>query len=180
MEGVLAVVTNFAANFEPKYWAYCNGQILPINANQALFSLLGTTYGGNGTTTFALPDLRGRTVVSAGPGPGPGLSPYSLGQRAGGETVTLTTNNLTAHAHSGTIVMNLQANSDDGIDPAANAGYPSRFTGAYSPTANGTMLNPTYNVVIGSAGGSQPMPVLSPFLGMNYIICTQGLYPSRN
>jgi microcystin-dependent protein len=99
MEGVLAVVTCFAADFAPKNWALCSGQILQISTNQALFSLLGTTYGGNGIQTFGLPDLRGRTPVSAGQGPG--LSNYNLGQVTGAESVTLTTPNLPSHIHTG-------------------------------------------------------------------------------
>ena len=178
MEGTIAVVTNFAADFAPKNWAFCNGQSLPISTNQALFSLLGTTYGGNGVNNFNLPDLRGRTAVSAGQGPG--LSNYTLGQQSGIEAVTLLPGNLPPHLHDGGINLQLQASMDDGIDPSANGGYPSRFTGAYATAANGTMQNPTYATTIGNAGGSQPADIRSPYLGMNYIICLMGVFPSRN
>src|SRR5438045_6226416 len=97
MDGVLAYVTLFAGNFAPRAWALCNGQILAISQNTALFSLLGTTYGGNGQTTFALPDLRGRVPLH--PGQGPGLAPRSLGETAGTENVTLSTNQMPQHAH---------------------------------------------------------------------------------
>src|SRR5436189_142599 len=107
MEGVIAVVTCFAADFAPKNWAFCNGQLLAISTNQALFSLLGTTYGGNGVQTFGLPDLRGRTPVS--PGQGNGLSNYALGQSAGAESVSVTGNNMPAHNHNGNITLQLDA-----------------------------------------------------------------------
>lgn len=181
MEGTMAVVTCFAADFAPKTWALCNGQILAIAQNQALFSLLGTTYGGNGVTTFALPDLRGRTMVS--PGQGNGLSNYTLGQPAGAENVTLTLNNLPNHAHTGPANMYLQADASPGGDSNAEFNYPANYTNAYAPSAtNGvTMLSPAYtNAQIGVAGGSQPASILSPYLTVNYIICLQGIFPSRN
>lgn len=180
MEGVLAVVTCFGGSFAPRGWAFCNGQILAINTNQALFSLLGTTYGGNGQTTFALPDLRGRTVVSQGPGPG--LSPYSLGQKSGAESVTLTVNNLPAHVHNGPITLQLQADSSPATDPAPDFNYPANFPNAYvtAPVAGVNMLPPSYTGTINNAGSGQPVPVLAPYLALNYIICLQGLFPSRN
>jgi len=94
----IGMIVMFGGNFAPRSWAFCSGQILPIAQNTALFSILGTTYGGNGQTTFALPDLRSRVPIH--PGQGPGLSPYSLGQQGGVETVTLTTNQMPAHNHS--------------------------------------------------------------------------------
>src|SRR5688572_18111229 len=97
MDEFIAIIKMFGGNFAPRGWALCNGQILSIAQNTALFSLLGTTFGGNGQTTFALPDLRGRVPIH--PGQGPGLSNYSLGQQAGTETVTLTINNMPAHGH---------------------------------------------------------------------------------
>jgi microcystin-dependent protein len=178
MEGVLAVVTCFAANFNPRFWAFCNGQLLVINQNTALFSLLGTTYGGNGTTTFALPDLRGRTAISAGQGPG--LSNYTLGQSSGAASISLLPTNLPPHIHNGAITLQLPASQNDGIDPTPNSGYPARFTGAYATTANATMQDPAYNATIGNAGGGQPLGIRSPFLAMNYIICLSGIFPSRN
>ena len=178
MQGVLAVVTCFAGDFAPRFWALCSGQILPIAQNTALFSLLGTTYGGNGQTTFALPDLRGRVPVSQGQGPG--LSNYNLGQQSGAEAVTLLQSNLPAHAHNGASTFQLQASSDDGADPTPNDGFPSRFTGAYAASTNAAMLAPEYAGTINNAGASQPLPVRSPYLGINYIICINGIFPSRN
>ena len=178
MEGVLAVVTCFAADFAPKNWALCNGQLAQISTNQALFSLLGTTYGGNGVQTFGLPDLRGRTPVSQGQGPG--LSNYTLGQVSGAETVTLTTNNLPPHIHSGAVTLQLEADSNEGSQASPEAACPAGLGGAYADAPNGTMLPPVYAATIGNAGNSQPVSILSPYLAINYIICLFGIFPSRN
>lgn len=180
MEGTMAVVTCFAGNFAPRNWAYCSGQIMSISTNQALFSLLGTTYGGNGQTTFGLPDLRGRAPVSAGQGLG--LPPFSLGQLTGTETVTLNASNLPPHVHTGPSVFKLSVDSTDGTVAEPDYNYPAGLAGAYNTTQNGTMLEPTYpnTSVINPNGGSQPMPIRSPYLGMNYIICLFGIFPSRN
>jgi len=178
MEGVIAVVTCFAANFPPKYWAFCNGQILQISTNQALYSLLGTTFGGNGTTTFALPDLRGRTPVSAGQGSG--LAPYNLGQAAGAESVVLNTANLPPHNHNGQVNLQLQADSNDGSQTSVEFACPAALSGAYAKTPTGSMVAPAYVGVIGNAGNSQPVSILSPYLAINYIICLTGIFPSRN
>jgi microcystin-dependent protein len=178
MEGVMAVVTCFAGNFNPKSWQPCNGQILPISTNQALFALIGTTYGGNGVNTFGLPDLRGRTAVSTGQGPG--LPPFVAGQMAGSEHITLTVQNLAPHNHNGNATHSLPANTDPGIDPTPNNGYPSSFTGAFGlpASANATMIAP--NVTIGITGNSAPVDIRTPYLAINYIICVQGIFPSRN
>jgi len=179
MQGTMAVVTCFAADFAPKYWALCNGQILSIAQNQALFSLLGTTYGGNGTTTFALPDLRGRTVVSQGAGPG--LANYSLGQKAGAETTTLIASNIPSHQHVGPSNFYLQADNLPGGDGSAEYNFPANFNNAYAPnpTASVNMLEPAYTGVINPIG-AQPLPILMSYLAINYIICMQGIFPSRN
>lgn len=181
MEGIMAVVTCFAGDFAPKAWAFCNGQILSIAQNQALFSLLGTTYGGNGTTTFALPDMRGRTAVSIGQGPG--LSGYVLGQKSGNESVTLTIANMPPHVHTGPANFKLDADSTVSADPAPDFNYPGPYANAYAPapTPGVTMLPPAYpSATIGSAGNGQPVPLLTPYLAINYVICTQGIFPSRN
>src|SRR5437868_10873352 len=141
-------------NFSPKGWAFCNGQIHAINQNQALFSILGTTYGGNGQTTFALPDLRGRTVVSAGQGQG--LPNYDLGEKTGAESATLNATNLPIHTHNGQVNLTMGASSDDGTDTTPNDGYPARFTGAYATSGNIAMLSPEYQGTLSNAGGSQP------------------------
>lgn len=179
MEGVIGVVSCFAADFAPKNWAFCNGQLLAISQNQALFSILGTTYGGNGTTNFALPDLRGRTAVSAGQGPG--LSSYNLGQKTGSESVTLTSANLPPHTHNGTVNnLQLQADSNDGSQNSVEFAYPAALAGAYAATPNTTMKAPTISATIGNTGNGVPMNTLSPYLVINYIICLYGIFPSRN
>ena len=180
MDGVLAVITCFGGNFEPRNWAFCSGQIMAISQNQALFSLLGTTYGGNGTTTFALPDLRGRTPVSSGQSPGG--SNYALGQMSGSENVTLNINNLPAHSHNGNVTLSQNADSSDGsVNRAANT-FPASYAGAYSAAATPgvTMATPGYAATIGNAGNGQPIAIRAPYLGVNYIICLNGIYPTRN
>ena len=168
-------------NFAPKGWAFCNGQFLPINQNQALFSILGTTYGGNGQTSFALPDLQGRTPI--GRGQGPGLADYILGQAGGRENATITTNQLPSHTH------NLTAYAGGGT-----TGTPSGTTYLAAGPITGSGPNAsqlkTYatngpNVVMGpgsttNTGGDQPMPTLSPYLTMFWIIATEGIFPTRN
>ena len=180
MEGTLAVITCFAGDFAPRGWAFCNGQVLAINTNQALFSLLGTTYGGNGQTTFALPDLRGRVPISQGQGPG--LSSYTLGQVGGSASITLTTANLPSHNHNGNVQLSMQAESGNANETAPDGFYPAQFPAAYgtTPVSGIVMRAPTYTATIQNAGSNQPLPLMPPYLGMNYVICLQGIFPSRN
>jgi microcystin-dependent protein len=154
-------------NFAPRGWALCNGQILPIAQNTALFSLLGTTYGGNGQTTFALPDLRGRVPISSGQGPG--LSSYDLGEVGGVEAVTLNNNEMPAHQHG------VNANSGDPNDSSPQNSFPAG-SGSYNTAANTTM---NQNMV-GISGGSQPHENRQPYLTLNWIIALEGIFPSRN
>jgi microcystin-dependent protein len=168
-EPFLSEIRMFSFNFPPKGWAFCNGQFLPINQNQALFSLLGTTYGGNGQTTFALPDLRGRVPVH--PGQGPGLSSYSLGQAGGTETETLTVNQMPAHTHN---VSPAATNDVQTTNRPGNA-VPARG-GAYAGTGGEKMAG----TPSGQAGASQPHSNLQPHLALNYIIAIEGIFPSRN
>lgn len=150
--------------FVPRGWAACDGQLLPIAQNQALFALLGTTYGGNGMTTFALPDLRGRSPIHVGKGQG--LNEFTLGQTAGSETVTLTTSNLPSHAH-GTKYASEQTTDRPGPDvfPAPGGSYgPASSEG--SPTA--------------AVGEGLPVESRSPVLAMRYIIALEGIFPSRD
>jgi microcystin-dependent protein len=159
----LAEIRIFSFNFPPKGWALCNGQVLPINQNQALFSLLGTTYGGNGTTTFALPDLRGKMPLHVG-------NTFVLGQVGGQESHTLIMSEMPAHTH--------QAN---GSSTVANLGDPTgnlwaAGNGAYSPTPN-TNMNPA---CLPNVGGSQPHQNMSPYLTVEFCIALQGIFPSRN
>lgn len=153
--------------FAPKGWMFCEGQLLPINQNTALFSLLGTTYGGNGQTTFALPDLRGRVAVHFGQGPG--LSNYVQGEVTGNEAITLTTPELPAHAHSVLTSKDEQTtNRPDGAYPTIGGIYASTQDGA-APMAPG-----------GNTGGNQPHPNIQPLLVMNFVIAVEGIFPSRN
>ena len=183
MEGTIAEIRMFAGNFAPRDWAFCQSQILSIAQNTALFSLLGTTYGGNGQTTFALPDFRGRIPV--GPGQGPGLSQYNLGQLAGSETNTIANVNFPAHSHpfSGAVTMPATAVAGNADTPQGN--YPASLAGTdmYATTNNGSgMGNMQLALVATPAGQASPTPVnnIQPVMGMNYIICMFGIYPARN
>jgi microcystin-dependent protein len=168
----LAAIFLFAATFAPRGYAFCNGQLLSIAQNTALFSLIGTTYGGNGTTNFALPDLRGRVAVHAGQGPG--LSDYVLGQSAGSENTTLLVTNLPQHNHS--LIATSQAGSTS--DPTgAYLGNTGALDREYN--TSGTLVNMNAGAV-GLAGGSQPFNNLQPYLVVNFIIALEGIFPSRN
>jgi microcystin-dependent protein len=157
----------FGGNFAPRGYALCNGQLLSIAQNTALFSILGTTYGGDGVQTFGLPDLRGRTPVHAGQGPG--LSPYTLGQNGGSESVVLATNELPNHNHQINVGSAETTNAPSGALLAQNGSY---ATG--SPT--GQMAN---NAVAGT-GSNLPHANIQPYLTVNFIIALQGVFPSRN
>jgi len=161
----LSEIRIFSFNYAPQGWAQCNGQFLPINQNQALFSLLGTTYGGNGQTTFALPDLRGRVPMHNG-------NSLTLGQKAGEEAHTLTMSEMPAHTHQ------MKGSPDNPtVAPPTNNFWASNtsFT-PYGPVAD-TAMSPQS---IGNAGGSQPHENRSPFLTLNCCIALQGIFPSRN
>ena len=172
MDPILGSILLFAGNFEPLGWAFCNGQLLSIAQDTALFSLLGTTYGGDGQTNFALPDLRGRVPIHFGQGPG--LSNYDLGQSGGAENTTLTLNNLPPHNHS------LNAVSEAGSTSAPAGAYLGN-TGALDKEYNTTGTVVTMNAgAIGATGQSQPFDNLPPYLAINYVIALQGIFPSRN
>jgi len=183
MEGTIGEIRMFAGTFAPKNWAFCQNQLLPISQNTALFSILGTTYGGNGQTTFALPDFRGRVAVGAGTGPG--LANVQLGQQSGTPTVTLLTTNMPAHNHaftngSATVPCSTAAGNAD--SPAGNipAGSATDENYAAPGAANGNMNPLAVSGTVGVAGGSQPFSIMQPYLGMNYVICMFGIFPSRN
>ena len=172
MEPFLGSLMIFAGNFAPRGWAFCNGQLLSIAQNTALFSLLGTTYGGDGVTTFALPDLRGRAPIHFGQGPG--LSNYVLGEASGTENVTLVISNLPAHSHT----VNASIRGDGSRSPTNNLlASPAPDTNLYTATAADTTMNPT---MIGPTGGSQPFNNMQPFLTLNYCIALEGIFPSRS
>lgn len=184
MEGYIAEIRLFAATFAPRNWAYCRGQILAISQNTALFSLLGTTYGGDGRTTFALPNLASRVAV--GTGQGAGLSDISLGELGGAETVTLNITQIPSHNHTATGNVSPACVDASGDESSPNAAFPGNSTTTsgmlYSAAAaaTGSMGTSSANVTIQLAGGSQPHTNLQPYLGMNYIICMYGIYPSRS
>jgi microcystin-dependent protein len=181
MDGVIGYVTAFAGNFAPRNWAMCQGQIMAISQNTALFSILGTTYGGNGQTTFALPDLRGRTAVGAGQAPG--LSPYSLGQVGGVEFTVMTSNQMAAHTHPAVMKITPGANTTPDSDVPTNCVYASPVTGdqVYSGGASVAMKTYPGTLVTGnSPGGSSPFSTLHPVLALNYLVCLQGVFPARN
>jgi microcystin-dependent protein len=168
-EPFLGEIRIFPYNFAPRSWAFCSGQILAIAQNTALFSLLGTTYGGNGTTTFALPDLRGRVAVSSGQGPG--LSNYDLGQVGGTESVTLTQNQMPGHSHLASV------NNGAATSTRPNNQVPAQSTPAYAAAGDGSTFNPAF---IQNTGGGQPHGNVQPFLTLNFCIALEGIFPSRN
>lgn len=181
MEGTIAEIRMFAGNFAPRNWAFCASQILSIAQNTALFSLLGTTYGGNGQTTFGLPDFRGRVAV--GTGQGPGLPNVQLGEMAGTPTTTLLTTNMPAHNHTVTGTATLKANNDapNSTDPTGRYLAASNiYTNQAGDIANMNAGAMSLALTSGIAGGSQPFSIMQPYLGMNYIICLFGIFPSRN
>ncbi len=179
-EPFLGEIMIFAGNFEVRGWAFCNGQIISIAQNTALFAILGTTYGGNGQTTFALPDLRGRFPMHFGQGPG--LSPYDLGQQAGSETATLITSQMPAHAHTlGVSTDPGTTNSPGGNVLAVASGIIASSEGAVGVNAYGPSANAAAGSgAIGVAGGSQPHSIQNPYLALNFQIALEGIFPSRN
>jgi microcystin-dependent protein len=167
-EPFVAEIRIWALTFAPRGWAFCNGQLLPIAQNTALFSLVGTTYGGDGRTTFGLPNLQGRGPMH--PGRGPGLSDYRLGQQGGSATATLTEAQLPAHNHAMRAFPSAEVANPTATHGLGNAPM-YQTPGATSAMAAGTL---------GSTGGSQTHNNLQPFLGLNFCIALLGIYPSRN
>jgi microcystin-dependent protein len=165
----IAEIRIMGFGFPPRSWATCQGQLLPINQNQALFSLLGTTYGGNGTTTFQLPDLRGRAPVHAGQGPG--LSNISLGQISGQENVTLLTTQLPSHSHTASA-----SSAAPSVGSPANNAWATGGSASYASTGGASMSA----TALSTTGGSQPHPNIQPSLVVNFCIALVGIFPSRN
>jgi microcystin-dependent protein len=169
----------FAGNFAPKGWAFCDGQIMPISQNTALFSLLGTMYGGDGKSTFALPNLNGKVPI--GMGQGSGLSYYDEGQEGGQDNVTLMSSEMPAHAHTvtaGTVA--IPGYSGTGNTDSPENSYPANSTKSYSATTSGNMSSTANAVQLSVAGGNQPHNNLQPYLVVRYIIALQGIYPPRS
>lgn len=180
MNPFIGEIVMFGGNFAPRQWAFCDGQLLAISSNTALFSILGTTYGGDGRTTFALPDLRGRTPIH--PGHGPGLSTYRLGEIGGKEQETLTIATMPTHTHQAASDTNVNVSEDSGEDEPGD-----NFLGAgsvYSSTATaGAALNGgavTTASSLQNVGSGQSFPIIKPFGTANYIIALFGVYPSRS
>lgn len=163
-ETLIGEVKMFAGNFAPRGWMKCEGQLLPISQYSALFSILGTQYGGDGRTTFGLPDMRGR--VAMGTGTGPGLSPSNIGQMQGQENIILTSANLPAHNHT---VQQVQ-------------GEPVQVAQPTRGQREVTVIHPTGETTVqtGTTGNNQPVYNMQPSLSITYIICIEGIYPSRN
>jgi microcystin-dependent protein len=181
MEVFMGTIQAFGFNFAPVNWALAQGQIMGISQNSALFALLGTTYGGNGTTTFALPDLQGRLAI--GQGNGAGLSPYVIGERSGTENMTLLSSNLPPHSHQ------LNASSGSATSSSPSGQFLTAASGAdqdgnpvtvtiYGPATTPAVMNP--GSIGPGSGNSNPFSILQPFLAINYSICLYGIFPSRN
>ena len=201
---MIGEIRMFAGNFSPKNWAYCSGQLMTIAQNTALYSILGTSYGGNGTVTFGLPDLRGRVAVGAGQGQG--LSLVNLGELSGQTTTTLTTGNLPPHTHSivaptasisGSVSLQMNVNNNTGaqsspvnnylgVEQAGGALYNSASSGTDSLNANAITVTATdlkvdlSSLNLASSGAALPYSNMQPYLGIGYIICVYGYYPARN
>ena len=182
-EPFLAEIRIVGFNFAPRGWAFCDGQLLPINQNQSLYSLLGTTYGGDGRVTFGLPDLRGRVPIHMGNSNTPGSTFHSLGQRSGEENHTLSENELPAHSHS------LPASGDSATSgsltnpPNANnvlAGQPRRTPPFYTTPGSNSVNMRTGSIGASGGGSPQAHENMQPFLTIRYVIALQGLFPSRN
>jgi microcystin-dependent protein len=175
-EPFIAEIRIFAGNFAPRGWAFCDGQLLPIAQNTALFSLIGTTYGGDGRTTTALPNMQGRAPMH--PGRGPGLTARRLGERGGTDAVTLTEAQMAAHTHAANVSLSPGDDDDPQADAVLAAG-PTAATLLYAPSStalDGAMAPGA----LPNQGGGQAHTNLQPFLTLNFIIALVGLYPSRS
>lgn len=168
-EPYVGEIRMFAGNFAPRGWAFCDGQLLAVSQNDALFSLLGTIYGGDGRTTFGLPDMRGRIPLHMGQGPG--LSERRLGSKSGGETVTLTVNQMPSHGHTP------HARTTPGTQSTPQAAIPAEAP--FAIYAEEAQTSPMSNAAISYVGGSHSHTNLMPYLCVNFIIALFGIYPSR-
>jgi len=175
MDPFVAEIRMFAGNFAPQGWAFCNGQILPISQNTALFSLLGTNYGGDGKSTFGLPNLQGSAPLHVGgSGPGPGLSDHFLGETGGEQTVTLIESEIPPHSHTVNCSSGASSSSSPTNQTFGSGGGRGR-PAAYASGSN-VQMSPAATM---QAGGSNPHNNMQPFLCLNFIIALQGVYPPR-
>lgn len=201
MEGYIGTILPWAGTFAPRNWAFCAGQIMQIAQNQALYSIIGTYYGGDGRTTFVLPDLRGRAPVGAGQGPG--LTDYPLGTKYGTEQTTLNANQMPAHIHNNTLstaasaitvnvaIPSVSSSPANAITPTNSAilGKTTQATPIYSSATADTTLEPfnatgtvtpQVSITNAPAGAGLPVDNRQPLLALNFIICINGMYPARN
>jgi len=177
MEGFLGEVRMFAGNFAPRSWAFCEGQLLPISSNSALFSILGTIYGGDGRSTFALPDLRGRVPVGAGNGPG--LSDYREGAKGGRESGPITIAEMPSHNHSSSLKFNPSPTTDNPNNAFLSGAAVSNATAlSFNNSPDGAYNTDAF--VAGNVGGGQRTQFRQPWIAIYYIIALQGTYPSRS
>jgi len=180
MDPVLAEIQCFGGNFAPISYALCQGQLMSIAQNTALFSLLGTTYGGDGQTTFGIPDFRSRMPVGANGSAGPGLNQIQLGEMSGTENVTMLSLNMPAHVHTlNAAKIAVNGSGGDSASPvgAVLASHGTAYAESFGANQN---LAPSISGNVAIAGGSQSFPIRIPYLGLNFIIAVEGIYPSRN
>ncbi|GGH72091.1 microcystin-dependent protein [Filimonas zeae] len=200
MDGTVGEIRLFAAGFAPRSWAFCQGQLLPLNRYTALYAILGSNFGGNGTSTFGLPDFSGRTAI--GVGQAPGLSPYVVGQQGGSVNVTILSGEMAAHNHSSPVSLSSPgsgtatlygSNSGDSVTPGGNyigtdGGLGLFTTDTSTPVAMATTSLDVTNVAaskltsvtLAATGGTTPHNNMQPYLTLNYIICMTGNFPARN
>ena len=185
MDPFIGQIMAVGFNYAPVGWALCDGSLLPVQQNAALFSLLGTTFGGNGTTTFGLPDLRSRAPIGSSNTAVPGLSQFPIGTKSGAENVTLTVAQIPAHGH--TTVVTLPASAKNGtsqspsnlVPAVSNDPIAGATSNTYAVSDNTTKMAPTPPQASSLAGGGQPVSIRDPFQAVNYIIATQGMWPQR-
>lgn len=180
MDPYIAEIRMFTGNFAPRGWAFCNGQLMSIAQNTALFSILGTTYGGNGRDTFALPNLQDSVPLHWGEA-NYAPSYYDTGEKSGSETITLTPNHLPAHTHATTAQIKVNSGAGNQLTPVN--GYPANTGGRdleYNNTSDSNMATTPELSPVGNTGGNQPMNIMQPYTTVNFIIALIGIYPPRS
>lgn len=178
MNGTIGEIRLFAGNFAPRNWAFCNGNLLEVDQYTALFSILGTTYGGNGRTNFALPDLRGRGALHEGTGPS--LSTRRLGEKGGAETVTLNENQIPSHTHTATAIVNADGNAASTNTPSGNVwASPTEDVNGFGSGQTTTLADGAVTVTNAETGGDDSHDNMPPYQVSRYIICLEGIYPNR-